>query len=238
MKAFLLAGGRGERLHPMTLTRPKCLARINGTPLLAIWLDLCRRQRIHEVLLNVSHHADQVERFLVGAGSNPTVRLVVEREPLGSAGTVTANRDFVAGERDFWIFYADNLTDVALGPMLETHRQHSGVLTMGLFDAPDPRAAGIVELDPGGRIVDFVEKPERPKGDLASAGIFLARPALLDAIPARDGVIDFGHHVLPALVGEMYGHLLGDFLMDIGTPEALRRASEAWSAAAVTQARA
>lgn len=230
MKAFLLAGGRGERLRPLTLHVPKCLAPIEATPLLGIWLDLLGRQGVSEVLLNVSHHAEQVRAFL-GARADrvPLVHLVVEPEPLGNAGTVAANREFVEREPQFWIFYADNLTDMRLQPMLEAHAQHQGVLTMGLFRAPDPKAAGIVELADDGRVVGFAEKPAHPLGTLANAGVYLAREPLLDLLPARPGVVDFGHDVFPRLAGLMYGHVIEAFLMDIGTPAALRKASAAWA---------
>ena len=229
MKAFLLAGGRGERLRPLTLTTPKCLVPVGGTPLLAIWLDLLERQGVSEVLLNVSHHSDQVRAFLAARATGPRVRLVIEREPVGTAGTVAANRSFVADADEFWVFYADNLTTLALEPMLAAHRRHDGVMTMGLFHAANPRASGIVEVEPDGRIVGFVEKPGEPRSDLANAGVYLARRELLEHIPVADGVVDFGHDVLPRLLGRMYGHIIEDFLMDIGTPAALDRAADAWS---------
>lgn len=229
MKAFLLAGGRGERLRPLTTSVPKCLAPINGTPLLAIWLDLLVGGGVEDVLLNVSHHAEQVRAFIGRRHDGPRVHLVVEQEPIGSAGTVNAHRRFVDGEAAFWIFYADNLTNVRLAPLREFHGRHDGVLTLGLFHAPDPRAAGIVTLGETGRVVNFVEKPLVPQGDLASAGIYLARPALFEHMPRMKGVMDFGHHVLPHLVGQMYGHVIDDFLMDVGTTASLARASAEWS---------
>lgn len=228
MKAYLLAGGRGERLLPLTLDLPKCLVPINGTPLLGVWLDLCRREGITDVLLNVSHHAEQVRAFLAARSAGPRVKVVVEPEPLGSARTVLENRDFAGDDESVWIFYADNLTDLRLAPMAATHRTHDGVLTVGLFHAANPRAAGIVELDGTGRIVRFTEKPDDPRGDLANAGVYLARNSIFDHIPARPGVVDFGHHVLPGLVGRMAGHVIDDFLVDIGTPSALEAASRAW----------
>jgi mannose-1-phosphate guanylyltransferase len=229
MKGFLLAGGRGERLRPLTLSTPKCLVPINGTPLLGIWLDLLDRQGVDDVLLNVSHHVEQVQAFLRARPRGPRVRLVCEDRPAGNAGTVAANRWFVERDDQFWVFYADNLTNVFLGPMLDAHGRHDGVLTVGLFHAPDPRAAGIVTTDGSGRIVDFVEKPVQPRGDLANAGIYLARASLFDHLPPNEGVLDFGHDVFPHLVGRMYGHLIEDFLMDVGTPTALERAASAWA---------
>lgn len=229
MRAFLLAGGRGERLRPLTLATPKCLVPVNGVPLLGIWLDLLEREGVGDVLLNISHHADQVERFLAARRGGPRVQLVVEAEPRGNAGTVAAHAAFVGADESFWIFYADNLTNMSLAPMLDAHRQHDALLTLGLFHAPDPRAVGIVELDQDGRIVGFEEKPARPRSDLANAGVYLARRQLLDVLPPANGVLDFGHDVFPGLVGQMRGYVIDQFLRDIGTPIALERASEEWS---------
>jgi len=229
MRAFLLAGGRGERLRPLTLTCPKCLVPINGTPLLAIWLDRCRQEGIEAVLLNVSHHADLVRQFLAGRAGPPRVELVVEAEPRGTAGTVSANRWFVEGEESFWVVYADNLTSFSLSAMLATHRANRGLLTMALFHAPDPSAAGIVEMLPDGCIVSFEEKPHQPRSDLANAGIYVARAGLLAALPDAAGrVLDFGFDILPRLVGRLYGHVVDGFTADIGTPTALAHASAAW----------
>jgi mannose-1-phosphate guanylyltransferase len=226
MRAFLLAGGRGERLRPLTLTCPKCLVPINGRPLLGIWLNQCAREGIDEVLLNVSHHADRVREFLASREGPPHVELIVESEPRGTS----ANRWFVQGEESFWVIYADNLTDLSLRAMLAAHRRNAGVLTMALFRAPDPAAAGIVDTLPDGRIVAFEEKPKRPRSDLASAGIYLARADLFSELPqATSRVVDFGFDVLPHLVGRMYGHVIVGFFADIGTPAALVRASAAWA---------
>jgi mannose-1-phosphate guanylyltransferase len=228
MKAFLLAGGLGERLRPLTLTMPKCLVPVNGVPILAFWLDLCADHGITHVLLNVSQHPALVRDYLQQRSGLPHVELLVEDAPRGTAGTVAAAREFVDGEDDFWVLYSDMLTDVDLSAMSAAHRRHDGVLTMGLFHAPVPSAVGIVDLAEDGRILRFTEKPQQPTSDLANAGIYLARPELLDRIPSGT-LVDFGHHVLPALVGRMYGHVIEEFALDIGTPEALTLAASAWA---------
>jgi mannose-1-phosphate guanylyltransferase len=229
MKAFLLAGGLGERLRPLTLRMPKCLVPVRGMPLLEIWLRLCERHGIDDVLLNVSQHVDLVATFLAcrPAGS-ARVRLVREERPVGTAGTVLANRDFVSGEESFWVIYSDNLTDMDLGRMRAFHDRHDGLLTMGLFRPASPQSAGIVEMDGSGRIVAFTEKPEHPRSDMANAGIYLVREPVLDLIPAGQPLVDFGHHVLPGLVGRMSGYPIPEFYVDIGTPAALARAEAEW----------
>ena len=228
MKAFLLAGGLGERLRPLTDCVPKCLVPINGVPLLAIWLDLCTRSGIDAVLINVSRHGDAVEQFLDSENPPINVRVVREKEPAGNAGSVLANREFVRGEDNFFILYADNLTDASLPRLLAFHQTHDGPLSMGLFRAPTPMSAGIVALAPGGRIRRFQEKPEQPVGNLANAGIYVGRQALFAAIPADRPIVDFGTDVFPGLTGQLYGQLIDGYLLDIGTPDALVQGCHDW----------
>jgi mannose-1-phosphate guanylyltransferase len=229
LKAFLLAGGLGERLRPLTDSIPKCLVPINGVPLLEIWLRLCERYSIGEVQINVSRHADLVERFLQEGAWNVDIRLIREANPIGNAGTVLAQRDFVAREESFFILYSDNLTDVALDRLAALHATHDEPLTMGLFRTPTPSAAGLVQLRSDGLVVGFEEKPAQPAGNLANAGVYVARQSLFDEIPPRGPIIDFGRDVLPRLVNRMYARLIDEFLLDIGSPEALAAASRLWA---------
>lgn len=231
MRAYLLAGGRGERLRPLTDRVPKCLAPIGGRPLLAYWLSLCRREGVTDVLLNVSHHFDIVDAFLASwPEPTPKVTVVRELEPSGTATTVRRERWFSVGAPDVWVFYADNLSDLRLAPMRRIHDAHDGPLTMGLFHTPAPKASGIVDIDADGRIVSFVEKPANPRSDLANAGVYLMRSSAFDAIPDGPGLVDFGQHVLPTLVGRMHGYVIPDFHEDIGTPERLVHATAGWAA--------
>ena len=227
MKAFLLAAGLGSRLRPLTDRLPKCLVPINGRPLLAWWLDLLRRHGVDEVLINTHHLAEQVQAFVRQCPPGPRIRLAHEPVLLGSAGTLRANADFVRGEREFFVLYADNLTDYNLGDFLTFHRRHGGALSMALFQTSVPRQCGIAELDADDRIVAFTEKPARPRSNLANAGLYVAGPGVVELIPNLP-VADMGFHLLPQLVGRMYGWHPDSFLMDIGTPEKLQQAEELW----------
>ena len=231
MKAYLLAGGRGERLQPLTHRIPKCLTPVNDRPLLDIWLDLFEREGITDVLLNVSHHFEAVDRFLASRSSSCPVRVKVIREsaPAGTATTVRQARGFVAGEESFWIIYADNLTDMRLAPMLNLHSVHRQPITIGLFPTHTPHSAGIVEVEEDGRITKFVEKPSEPQSNLANAGVYLARQEVFDWIPETPEPTDFGMHVLPSLVGRMFGYRIPEFYADIGSPDRLQAAAAEWA---------
>lgn len=226
MKAFLLAAGLGTRLRPITDTMPKCLVPVGGRPLLGWWLDLLERHGVTDVLINLHHLPDAVRAFAADYRGPVRLSLVMEETLLGSAGTLDANRDFVRNEEQFFILYADNLTNVDLGALRRFNAAHPAPLTVGLFRAENPSACGIAELDAGGRIVDFVEKPSHPRSDLASAGMFVARPALFEYLRPASYPYDFGGQVMPELAGTMNGLLLEGYIRDIGTLESLKRAEE------------
>jgi len=227
MKAFLLAGGLGTRLRPLTDSTPKCLLPVQGTPLLQIWFDICRQFGIDEVLINVHSHGDTVRRFIDEHKESLAVRLFEEPALLGSAGTILANREWVKKERSFWVFYADILTTVNLNQMLSFHKSRDQIATIGVHEVSDPSRCGIVQVDERGMVRDFVEKPKVPVGNLAFSGLMLANPPLLDVIPGTSPV-DLGFHVLPQIVGRMAAYRIPDFLIDIGTLESYRAAQEIW----------
>ena len=227
MKAFLLAGGLGTRLRPLTDRTPKCLLPIRGIPILQIWFALCRDFGIEEILINLHSHGDIVRRFVGEYKGGLRIRLFEEPALLGSAGTILANQDWVRKEKSFWIFYADVLTVTNLGQMLEFHRRRGQVATIGVYEVPNPSSCGIVQLDDEGIVREFVEKPRVPVGNLAFSGLMLAAPALLDAIP-HTSPVDLGFHVLPKIVGRMAAYRIPDFLIDVGTLETYQTAQECW----------
>lgn len=227
MKAFLLAAGNGTRLRPLTDRIPKCLLPVRGVPLLAIWLEICRRYGVDDILVNLHSHPRMVRDFLAKSDIDMRVRLFEEPNLLGSAGTLRANRAWVASQSSFWVFYTDILTTANLERMADFHRQHQGVATLGVCRATDPSRSGIAALDQQGVIRQFVEKPKKPPGNLAFGGILLARSELLDCIPDRRPA-DLGFDVLPRLVSRMSAYLITDFHLDIGTPESFAAAQTIW----------
>jgi mannose-1-phosphate guanylyltransferase len=221
-RAFLLAAGLGSRLRPMTEHTPKCLLPIAGRPLLAYWFDLLERHGYTDVLINLHHLPEQVEAYVASTSSPLRIETFHEPTLLGSAGTVRANRAFISDNRPFLIAYADNFTSADLSALMAFHLRHRPLLTVGLFETPEPTRSGIVEIDRDGLIVGFEEKPAHPRSNLANAGLYIAEVGLFDRLPT-DLPSDFGRHILPMLVGDMRGFLLREPLTDIGTLASYKR---------------
>ena len=236
MKAFLLSAGLGTRLRPLTDEIPKCLLPIGGKPLLQIWMELMGRHGVSEVLVNTHWHAEKVGQYIakiekrkeeLGETHLPRVRVFHEAELLGSAGTLWANRGWIEDGEAFFILYGDNLTNVDLGKMWRFHKGHRLPFTLGVFKAERPEACGIAEVDGDGVVTGFVEKPKKPKSDLAAAGVYLADHRIFDAFPEDAGKkrpLDLGFDVIPNLVGRMKVYVIAEFLMDIGTADSYEKA--------------
>jgi mannose-1-phosphate guanylyltransferase len=232
VKAFLLAAGIGSRLRPITDSVPKCMVLIDDRPMLDIWLDALDRAGVDEVLINLHHLPDVVRQHLAMRTGPPAVRTFFEPELLGSAGTLAANRQWVAGEEFFLACYADNLTDFDLRSLIDAHLVHGAIATLAVFHSERPSAGGVVELDEVGRVIGFTEKPSEPVSDLTNAGIYAFHPSVLDEVddtPPKD----IGYDLLPRLVGRARAVPVEGYFRDIGTIEAYRLARQEWHARAL-----
>jgi mannose-1-phosphate guanylyltransferase len=227
LKAFLLAAGQGTRLRPITATIPKCLVPIRGTSMLEIWLELCSRNGIDEVLINLHTHVDVVREALRNRECPVKVRVVEENFLLGSAGTLKANQDWVKDEVAFWVLYADVLTTANLRRMAEFHGRRQTVATIGLNQVTDPSRCGVAICDVAGVIREFEEKPQKPRSNWVFSGLMIASPTILESVPDRLPA-DIGFDILPRLVGRMVGYPIYDYLIDIGTLGNYREAQRSW----------
>ena len=227
-KALLLAGGLGTRLRPLTDHTPKCLVPIAGRPLLDYWFDAFENAGIRDVLINTHHLREKVRAYIDRRNAEPRFRISEAYEPqlLGSAGTLYANRAFIADNDTALIVYADNLSNVDLRAFLKFHHLHGDPMSMLLFRAPNPEKCGIAQLDSQNRIVEFVEKPTSPRGNLANAGIYALTSRAFHEM-ADMNRFDLGFDVLPAFVGRMRGWVWDGYHRDIGTPQALEEAQQA-----------
>jgi mannose-1-phosphate guanylyltransferase len=224
-KALLLAGGRGERLLPVTRTTPKCLVPIGQHALLDYWVAALVRAGVEEAIINTHHLADQVRDKIEQVNRRTPLVLRESHEPqlLGSAGTVTNNREFADDADDVLLIYTDNLSDLCLVDLLGYHRSHLLGRTMLLFRSAQPRACGIARLDASGTVVEFEEKPSAPKSNLANAGVYVWSAEAYREV-ADWKAFDIGADVLPRLVGKMRGYAHAGYHLDIGTHDALTRA--------------
>jgi len=231
MRALLLAAGVGSRLYPITTTTPKCLAIINGRPLLDYWLELLFTAGVERVLINTHWLAEQVDAYVNASRWASKIDLVHEADLLGTGGTVLANRQWFEG-RPFLLAHADNLTDFDVAGLIDAHRTRpSGhLMTMLAFRTDDPRSCGILELDGRSTVVAFHEKVENPPGNLANGAAYILEPEVIAAIAGLGNpVVDLSTEIIPMFMGRILCVETNGYHRDIGTVESLRRACAEFS---------
>ena len=221
MKAFILAAGLGTRLRSLGLDVPKVMVPIGGKPLLEHHLELFRRQGIREFIVNLHYLPEKITDYF-GDGRKFGVSITYSHEPelLGTTGAVKKMETDLRGG-SFIVFYGDNLVRVDFAPLVEFHRARQAEVTVALFASPEPWTGGVVETDSNGRVLRFVEKPDRKQvsTNLISAGILVVEPRVLDVIPAGQ-FYDFGRDVFPKLLAErrpVYAMEPKAYIQDVGT---------------------
>lgn len=222
MKAILLAGGHGTRLHPLTETLPKPMIPVLARPWLERLVAGLARSGTDEIICSV-HHRHEVIMESIGDGLHlgARVRYAVEPRPLGTGGAIR-----YAGQgldETFLVFNADVAHHFDLAELIRFHRDRRALVTIGLVALPDLTGYGAVQTRPDGAILRFVEKPEPGAVDAAyvNAGVYVFEPAALQYIPAGRPV-SVERETFPALVAagaRLFGMPLNGYWRDLGTPE-------------------
>jgi NDP-sugar pyrophosphorylase family protein len=223
MKAILLAGGKGTRLRPLTIHTPKPIVPIFNRPFLHYQLDLLKQvPEIDEVILSLNYQPRRIEEIF-GDGSNLgiKIRYVVEPAPLGTAGAIKYAGDNLT--ESVVVFNGDVLTEVDLAGIIRLHRERKARATIVLTPVDNPTAYGLVETDPDGNILRFLEKPSPDEitTNNINAGIYVLEPDTFDRIPS-EVAWSIERSYFPSLIERketFVGYTYRGYWIDIGTPE-------------------
>jgi len=230
-KAMILAAGEGTRLRPLTLETPKVLLPIGGVPLIEYTLAWLKSHGILGVAINLHHLGDKIKDFLDdGSRFGVSISYSVEEALIGTAGGVKKMEHFF--NDTFVVVYGDVLADFDLGAMVGFHQRKISLATLALLEVPKPWEVGVVEINEGGRILSFVEKPAlgSEASSLGSGGVYVLEKEIFSYIP-DEGFGDFAYNIFPKLLElglPVYAYILKpeEYLIDIGTIEKYSKANE------------
>lgn len=224
IKAVILAGGKGERLMPLTGTMPKPMIDVAGRPVLEWQINALKNQGIKEIILCGSHLVGKIKDCF-GGGKTFGVKIHYPDEPeqLGSGGAVKNAEAFLKGADHFVILSGDIMLDrVDFSRMLLFHLKKGGLATVLVRESDHPVDSDILELDENQRVVGYIGRGQN-KYKTANVGIMIAKSGLLDFIP--EGVSSIEKDIVFKLLDtqDVYAFNKPDiwFTRDIGTPERL-----------------
>ena len=213
-KAMILAAGQGTRIRPLTKGMPKPMIPILGKPVLEFIIEQLARHDVREIMVNVAYHHWKIENYF-GDGHRWGVEMgysyegrrehgEIVHKPLGSAGGMRRIQDFSGFFDDTTIVLCgDAIIDLDISAALAEHMAKGAMASVVTLEVPRDQVKnyGVVVADEQGRVLSFQEKPkpEEALSNLASTGIYLFEPAVLELIP-RDREFDIGSELFPLLV--------------------------------------
>ncbi|MEM2979112.1 MAG: NDP-sugar synthase [Methanomassiliicoccales archaeon] len=220
-QAVILAGGEGQRLRPLTNTRPKPLLPVLDRPCLEYVIESLARAGITDIFLTCSYRSSDIVDA-VGNGEKLGVNIIYsfEEEPMGTAGAVKLLQDKL--DERFIVASGDVLADVDITALVNFHDEKSAEATLALTEVSRPEEFGIVEIDELGKILRFKEKPAKEEifSNLVNAGIYVLERGVLEEIPFEEK-FDFSKNLFPKLLANgrgVYGYKISGLWKDIGRP--------------------
>ncbi len=178
LTAVVMAGGKGQRLMPLTQEVPKPMLPINDRPLMEHTIEHLKNSGIRKVNISTNYKADViVNHFGDGNKFGVDIGYINESEPLGTAGALSLMEKPTG---PVLIINGDVLTQLDFRTMLDFHQSHSAMMTVGVrkYDLEIPY--GVVESDDI-LIKDLVEKPQQ--AFMVNAGVYLLEPQAFEYIP-------------------------------------------------------
>jgi NDP-sugar pyrophosphorylase family protein len=198
MMAVILAGGKGTRLKPFTMTIPKPLLPLGDVPIIEVVLKQLARSGFKQVVMTLGHMAPLFQAH-VGDGTKFGLKIshLIEEQPLGTAGPLRLIRDL---DENFLVMNGDLLTTLDFHALLQFHSQNKAWGTISLQRREVRIDYGVVHTSEDGRLSNYDEKPTISYE--VSMGINVLSRNCLPFIPAN------GKYDMPQLMLDMHkaGH--------------------------------
>ena len=252
MLAMILAGGRGSRLHDLTNKVAKPAVSYGGKyRIIDFPLSNCANSGIDVVGVLTQYESILLNSY-VAAGHrwgldarDSGVYVLPPRETAdsnldvyrGTADAISQNIDFIDTYSPVYVLIlsGDHIYKMNYAKMLAEHKANKADATIAVIEVPMKEASrfGIMNTDAEGKIVEFEEKPENPKSNLASMGIYifnwkLLRKMLVADMKDPDSKHDFGKDIIPALLNDgkaLYAYKFKGYWKDVGTIDSLWEAN-------------
>lgn len=180
MIAVLLAGGKGTRLQPYTISLPKPLMPVGNYPILEIMIKQLKAAGVKKVIICVGY-LESLIRSYFGDGNKWDVEIIYssESEPLGTAGPLKLIEKNLI--ETFFFMNGDTFSDVDLNQLYNDHKKSKAIATIGLTQRTVSIDFGVIKLNKKNEYYEWQEKPNL--NYLVSMGIYVFEPDIFKFLP-------------------------------------------------------
>ncbi len=252
MLAMILAGGRGSRLHDLTNKVAKPAVSYGGKYRIVDFpLSNCANSGIDVVGVLTQYESVLLNSYVAAGGRwgldarDSGVFVLPPREKAdanldvyrGTADAISQNIDFIDSYSPEYLLVlsGDHIYKMNYAKMLAHHNECGADATIAVIEVPKKEASrfGIMNTDENGNIVEFEEKPEHPKSNLASMGIYIfswktLRKMLIADMKNAESSHDFGKDIIPSLLADgrkLVAYKFKGYWKDVGTIDSLWEAN-------------
>ena len=247
VKAVILAGGEGTRLATLTAKRAKPAVPFAGKyRIIDFALSNCVNSNIFDVIVltqyrphSLNDHIARGRPWDLDRSFTGGVRLLQPYKGrfdtdwyAGTADAVAQNMNFVRQGRPEYVLIlsGDHIYEMDYDVLLQFHRERNADATVCTIKVPldEANRFGILDVDDDYRVVDFVEKPDSPPGNLASMGVYVFNYSVMEQALEEDQAEsgsnkDFGKDIIPRMIEQgmnVFAYPYGGYWIDVGTIDA------------------
>ncbi len=175
LKALILSAGPGERLMPITATRPKSMIQIMGKPVLEYSIEGLKKNGIKDIIIVVGYQREKIiDYFGYGSDFDVRIRYVFQNEPKGVADAILLAQEELQGEDEFILLFGDVIvSSEMISRVIQTHKKLNAASTMLVTLVDRPQDYGIAKIGTKAKIEEVIEKPsDGISSNYALAGVF------------------------------------------------------------------
>jgi NDP-sugar pyrophosphorylase family protein len=180
--AVIMAGGKGERLMPLTKDKPKPMLEISGKPILEHNIDLLSNYGIYNIYISVNYLRDQIkDHFENGSKKDININYIEEEKPLGTLGAIKLFKSYK--NADILIMNSDVLTNINLTDFYLSFKENDAEMSIATTSYQVNVPYAVLETEDG-HVKSFSEKPTYTY--FSNAGIYLIKGSIIDEIPENE----------------------------------------------------
>lgn len=224
--AVILCGGRGTRLRKTIKGIPKPMAKIGDRPFLEILIDYLSSFGIRRFILATGYRSNVISDFFRKNRKKGLKILVCsENKPLGTGGALKNAKRLIHSD-PFIVLNGDSFARLNPFDLLIFHRNNRALISMVITKSRKSQDSGIVEISKDAKIIGFLEKPESSRAGYNNCGVYVCGRKVFNTFPLSKK-FSLERDYFPKIVNKrLYGYVINDSFMDIGTPERYKKANK------------